>query len=258
MLAACSLSRRDPHRPNTVQRGLPGTIFLRDSLWLDQDEIANVDWREYIGWTARKYGIGSPEYRATLPDSVFWLTRADLSTEPNHESYFREPHFDEYPVTGVSYDQAVAYCQWRTDRVREAVCATPEEKAVMPQNFQYRLPTAAEWEYAASAGLDLEKYPYGFEAIQRRSNHYEVITKETQPPGTNPEPTFGLPRRSGSPNRFGFYDLVGNAAEMVAERGVAKGGSYAHPLEKARIRSEIRYEKPMPWLGFRCICVVKN
>lgn len=245
-------------RPRPIQQGLPGTILLRDSLWLDRYEISNVDWREYVSWTARRYGAGSPEYRATLPDSIFWLTRSDLSTEPQHESYFREPQYNEYPVTGIGYDQAVAYCQWRTERVREAVCMSPAEKARMPKDFQYRLPTLAEWEYAAAAGLDVEKHPFGFEEIHRNSNRCKIVTKETLSAGDYPENTFGLPRGTGAPNRLGFYDLIGNAAEMVAERGIAKGGSYAHTLAESRVKSRIRYEKPMPWLGFRCICAVKK
>lgn len=255
-LTACKTVRIADNHP--IQKGLPGTIFLRDSLWLDQDEVSNVDWREYVDWTARKYGIGSPEYRATLPDSIFWLTRSDLSTEPQHESYFREPIYDDYPVTGITFGQAVAYCQWRTERVREAVCSTPEEKARMPRYFRYRLPTASEWEYAAAAGFDPARCPFGFEEIRGKSKRYKIITKETLLPDSAPEKTFGLPRRSGESNRYGFYDLVGNAAEMIAERGIAKGGSYAHTLAESRVTSEIRYDRPMPWLGFRCICEVKK
>lgn len=256
--SACNIFYRDADRPRQITEGLPGTIFLRDSLWLDRYEISNADWREYIAWTAREYGIGSAEYRASMPDSAFWFTRSDLSSEPLHESYFREPKYNEYPVTGISYEQAVAYCQWRTERVKEAVCMTPSEKAGMPKDFTYRLPTSAEWEYAASAGFDPEKSPYGFENIRTRSKQYKMVTKETPPPLAHHEYSFGFPGKTVAPNRYGFYDLIGNAAEMVAERGIAKGGSYAHKLEECRVKTGIRYDQPMPWLGFRCICVVKK
>lgn len=257
-LTACHSVRRNSDRPRPIQQGLPGTILLRDSLWLDRYEISNMDWREYVDWTVRKHGMGSPEYRASLPDSVFWFTRSDLSSEPLHESYFREPQYNEYPVTGITYDQAVAYCQWRTERVREAVCMGPAEKSRMPKAFYYRLPTVAEWEYAASAGFDPDKSPYGFEKIHTKSKRYKIVTKETLPPAIHPEYPFGFPRGSGAPNRYGFHDLIGNAAELVAEHGIAKGGSFAHTLEESRVNSEIRYDRPMPWLGFRCICVVKK
>ncbi|MBV6440268.1 MAG: hypothetical protein DYG98_10850 [Haliscomenobacteraceae bacterium CHB4] len=257
-ISACRVLHHDPDQAGPIQKGLPGTILLRDSLWLDRYEITNVAWREYTGWTARQYGIGSPEYRATLPDSVFWLTMHDLSTEPMHETYFRSPRYDDYPITGITYDQAVAYCRWRTERVREAICMEPTEKARMPKNFQYRLPTIAEWEYAAAAGLDLRKYPYGYEEIRIKSTRYKIIIQETLPSDTYPETTFGVPGGSGAANRLGFYDLIGNAAEMVAERGIAKGGSYAHTLAESRVTNDIRYDRPMPWLGFRCICEVKK
>ncbi|MCW5921487.1 MAG: SUMF1/EgtB/PvdO family nonheme iron enzyme [Saprospiraceae bacterium] len=255
-LSACTALHNNPDHPRPIQKGLPGTIFLRDSLWLDQYELTNADWREYVGWLVRQHGTGSPEYLAALPDSAFWLTHHDLSNEPQHETYFRATRYDDYPITGISHEQAVAYCQWRTERVREAVCATPPEKTAMPQRFRYRLPSVAEWEYAATAGLNAEEHPFGYISLRDKKGHHKVVTKETLPANTDPSATFGLPRNTGSPNRYGFHNLIGNVAEMVAEQGVAKGGSYANTLEESRVKNEIRYDRAMPWLGFRCVCAV--
>jgi formylglycine-generating enzyme required for sulfatase activity len=58
------------------------------------------------------------------------------------------------------------------------------------------------------------------------------------------------------PNKFDLLDMIGNVAEMTAQKGVAKGGSWAHRLNESSISSKLYYEEPTAWLGFRCICEV--
>ncbi|MFM8911488.1 MAG: formylglycine-generating enzyme family protein, partial [Flammeovirgaceae bacterium] len=60
------------------------------------------------------------------------------------------------------------------------------------------------------------------------------------------------------PNKIGLTDMIGNVAEMVAEDGIAKGGSWAHTLDQSRIVNRQYYTKPEAWLGFRCVCEVKR
>ena len=60
------------------------------------------------------------------------------------------------------------------------------------------------------------------------------------------------------PNDFGLYNVCGNVAEMVAERGIAYGGSYLDPGYDIRIDSEKRYDGPSPLIGFRVIAVRKK
>ena len=93
------------------------------SFWMDQTEITNLQYREYTHWIKRVFwedgeGEFSYLYAHALPDTTVW--RSELSyNEPMVNHYFRHPAYQDYPVVGVSWQQSVDYCDWRTDRVNE-------------------------------------------------------------------------------------------------------------------------------------------
>ena len=89
------------------------------SFYIDETEVANVHYREYIYWLRRTYGESNPEVvTKSLPDTTVW--RRELAyNEPYVETYFRHPAYNYYPVVGVNWKQANEYCIWRSDRVNE-------------------------------------------------------------------------------------------------------------------------------------------
>jgi gliding motility-associated lipoprotein GldJ len=92
------------------------------SFYIDRTEVANVHYREYLHWLEQVFPADDPEnaqiLEKALPDTLVW--RSELSyNEPMVEYYFRHPGFNDYPVVGVSWQQAKDFCLWRTDRVNE-------------------------------------------------------------------------------------------------------------------------------------------
>lgn len=247
--------------PRKAEKGPPGTIFLRDSLYIDVSEVKNIDWLEYLYWLNTKYGRNYPEIEEkALPDSLVWRDRLSYG-EPYVESYFRHPAYRDYPVVGITYRQAKDYCLWRTERVRENIKNNPKEsKKWAGLTITYRLPSEAEWMYAAAAGRDTTKFPFGYEEpVDRRYNKPKYRLALPNSPYT-----FVLPEecvmstKDGMPNSYGLYNIIGNVAEMTLTEGVAKGGSFMHTPDEARISQSQTYTDASKWLGFRCVCVVQK
>lgn len=118
----------------TAPRNSERRTLTVSSFYMDKYEVSNIGWREYVEWTNFVFGSYNQDIvKATLPDSTVW--REEMAyNEPYISNYFRHPAYSFYPVVGVSWDQAMAYCQWRTDRVNE--------KAMIASKFIDALPYA--------------------------------------------------------------------------------------------------------------------
>ncbi len=90
------------------------------SFYMDETEVRNVDYREYLHWIKRVFTDVPQVYRDRLPDTLVWR-RPLAYNEPYVNYYFRHPAYNNYPVVGVDWLQASDYCVWRTDRVNEDI-----------------------------------------------------------------------------------------------------------------------------------------
>lgn len=95
------------------------TKYMRpwmDGQYIDQEQIKNIDWLEYQFWLEHVFGADSKEYKASMPDKE--VIRQQLP-EQIAEGYINNAFYVDLPVLGISKEQAMAYCKWRTDRVAE-------------------------------------------------------------------------------------------------------------------------------------------
>ena len=117
-----------PH--NNKRRSLTVSSFF-----MDKYEVTNIAWREYLEWNRFVFGYTKPELlESLLPDTTVW--REEMAyNDPYIHYYFRHPAYSFYPVVGVSWDQAMAYCQWRTDRVNEHILVSQKYIALPPYNM---------------------------------------------------------------------------------------------------------------------------
>jgi gliding motility-associated lipoprotein GldJ len=136
---------------------IPRTVTV-SSFYMDETEVKNVDYREYLYWISRVF-IDYPEvYRKALPDTLVWRRKLAYN-EPMVEYYFRHPAYGEYPVVGVNWLQANDYCAWRTDRVNEKMLIgkgilLPDPNQAGDQNFNTEAYLAHQYEGAV--GVEME------------------------------------------------------------------------------------------------------
>ena len=215
----------------------PGTVKITEQLYFDETEVTNFSWKEFEYSTSIKYGKGSAEHLATLPDTNVWLQGKNKSVKLA-SSYYQSATYRDYPVVGVSYEQAIAFCKWRTSMVKMFYSRAFKSEF----NAEYRLPTEAEWEMVAY----LESHKIAeFEKAVPGKCHLKNDSNNLCPVSTK---TFGK-------GHFGMYQLIGNVAEMLDEKDKSKGGSWQHFAEESRVGKVQHYNEPNKWLGFRCVCI---
>jgi sulfatase modifying factor 1 len=163
------------------------------------------------------------------PDTTVWL--ADFSyaqNEPMVEGYFSHPSFDHYPVVGVTWRQAEAFNVWRS-RLWEN-----SQKHKNPQSREvrqpYRLPTEAEWEYAARGGKIGMPYPWGGPGLLCCGSDYMANFKSGRGNYVDDGYAYTAPVNKFRPNDYGLYNMAGNVSEWTSSTFDESASSFVHDL----------------------------
>lgn len=225
----------------------PGTVEITSGFYMDKTEVTIISWMEYMYWVEKNYGKDSEQHLASYPDTNVW-------NNPFREHYFSHPAYSEYPIVGITWQQANAFCKWRSDRVMEQLLLKKEmnPKLTIPSSVTYRLPTFKEWEDIAGAGYS-EKTQKKLDKKHSECNQGNFKT-ELKPDSIQ---NTTAPVLSYWPNKYGVYNIMGNVAEMTSKEGIAKGGSWIDSEKETTLKNEFEYNKPENWVGLRCVCEVK-
>ena len=265
------------------------------SFYMDETEISNFHWCEYLYWVGRTYIDFPMIYKKALPDTLCWREKLGFN-EKYVEYYLRHPAYRDYPVVGVSWNQANDFAAWRTDRVNEyiliregillmnpnqqnepfttdAYFAGQYEQGLNPQGQiadldpskggydpttgkfkprdmatrtvrmsdgillpRYRLPTEAEWEFAAYGLIGntideriIEKrlYPWDGHWVRNPQENFQgdMLANFVRGRGDymgvaghlNDNADITAPIYSYWPNDYGLYNMAGNVSEWVSD-----------------------------------------
>ena len=146
------------------------------------------------------------------PDTLVWVRDFAYSyNEPMAKQYYNHPAFGNYPVVGVNWKQANAFCEWRTETLTSYLIS---KNRATETNF--RLPTEAQWEYAARGGRSQTPYPWGGPYLRNRKGCLLANFKPGR--GNYPEDGGFYTVRADAywPNDFGLYCMAGNVAEWTS------------------------------------------
>lgn len=160
------------------------------------------------------------------PDTLCWVADFTYSyNEPMANMYFWHPAYDNYPVVGVSWKQATAFCIWRTQLLNTTLQRNGELFV-----HDYRLPSEAEWEYAARGGLDLSMYPWG--GMYTRNNEGCFLANFKPLRGNYTDDGGFTTTKVGTydPNEYGLYDMAGNVAEWTSSAFDESAYIFTHDL----------------------------
>lgn len=214
---------------------------------------------------------------SVYPDTMVWSRDFQFSyNDPLLHGYFWMPGYAEYPVVGVTWEQANAFCHWRTSFLKDV--------GGMMTNA-YRLPTEAEWEYAARGGRKMAMYPWGDKYARDAEGCFLANFKPYRGSYYDDMGVSTMAVKQFYPNDFGLYDMAGNVAEWTAsafsaianvsvhdmnpsysynarkddpdilKRKVVKGGSWkdvSYYLQCGVRTYEYQYES-RSYIGFRCV-----
>jgi len=171
-----------------------------------------IDWQEAArqGYSGNRASLINKDEVNVYPDTLCWIRDFAYSyNEPYARNYFSHPAYDDYPVVGISWKQAKAFCDWRT------LIWNKSKGEGEPNTEVFRLPTESEWEYAARGGRDLAPYPWG--GYYTRNAKGCLLANFKPGRGNYPEDGGMATVKVDAyfPNDFGLYNMAGNVSEWT-------------------------------------------
>ena len=241
--------------------------------WFDAEQAA-FDRKKDPNLRGRSNYIYEEDNLEIYPDTTVWIKDFNYSyNEPMHNDYFSHPAYQDYPVVGVSWDQAVAFCVWRTSYKNSYQKASNK-----PLVNYFRLPTEAEWEYAARGGIPSGIYPWGSPYLLNDRGCFLANFRPLRGDYSSDQAMYTVEAKSYLANDYNLYNMAGNVAEWTGssydpgayeyvsslnpnlslsneKRKVVRGGSWKDVAYFLRVSSrDYEYkDTSRSYIGFRTV-----
>ena len=209
------------NRFDVVKGAYPEGASVRvDTAWIDEDGIIHDS--TVVRSLTQPSDLITRMIINVYPDTMVWMRDFQFAyNEPMLQQYFSHPGFADYPVVGITWEQADAFCQWRTDYFLGASTVAAQK---------YRLPTEAEWEYAARGGRKMATYPWGGNYARDAKGCFLANFKPYSGSYIDDTGAATMKVAQFRPNDFGLFDMAGNVAEWTSSAYNASANSYVHDL----------------------------
>ncbi|NDP25926.1 MAG: gliding motility lipoprotein GldK [Flavobacterium sp.] len=203
---------------------------VMDSMYIPQEEAYNglrtidvnklkfrYSWMDIQAAARAKVGKRKEFIRTeqvkVYPDTTTWIKDFSYSyNEPMHNDYFWHQAYGDYPVVGVNWNQAKAFCAWRTLNKNTYI---KSKKKGHDQTNSFRLPTEAEWEYSARGGLESATYPWGGPYTKNDRGCFLANFKPMRGDYAADQALYTVEAKSYEPNGYNLYNMAGNVAEWT-------------------------------------------
>lgn len=222
---------------------------VNEQLYASNTEVSNKQYADFL--EALRDAHDTQTLAISQIDSTQWRTKESYN-EPYVSYYHQHKAYENYPVVNISYNAALAYCNWLTKQYEQS--SHKKYKKVI-----FRLPSEKEWEIAAQAGNNQAVYPWKENTFVNSKGQILANFKRGNGDTTgvaaflNDNADVTAPVKSYWPNAFGLYNMAGNVAEMTASNNIVKGGSWKNTAENLIITNAQKYDgSPKANIGFRC------
>lgn len=226
-------------------------VKINDSLYASKFEVTNKQYVTFLDLL--KQNNRTDKYATAQIDSAKWSDKLAYN-EPYVQYYHTHPAYADYPVVNISYEGATLFCEWLTEQYNS-------NKKRKFNKVKFRLPTKEEWTTAAKGGNPIATYPWDGTELQNDKGQYRCNFRRSKQGDNmgvagklNDSADITAPSASYWPNDFGLYNMSGNVAEMLSDKGQTKGGSWRDTAEYMKIDGEDKYadfDTPMSTIGFR-------
>ncbi|WP_088339587.1 T9SS ring complex lipoprotein PorK/GldK [Robiginitalea sediminis] len=201
------------------QRTIDVTKLVYKYTWMDIEAAARAK-------TGRRKDFIRKEETSIYPDTTVWIRDFEYSyNEPMHNDYFWHDAYSDYPVVGVSWTQAKAFCNWRTKYKND----DQRERGKQFVN-QFRLPTEAEWEYAARGGIEGGTYPWGGPYVISDTGCFMANFKPQRGDYAADQALYTVEAKSYEPNDYNLYNMAGNVSEWTNSSYYSGSYEYASTM----------------------------
>ncbi len=191
-----------------------------DTFWIDEKgEICN---KTIVRPLREPDDLMTYKIISIYPDTMIWIRDFQFAfNDPMMKGYFNFIGYTEYPVVGVTWEQAHAFCHWRTKMFQDQYGK---------QSHDYRLPTEAEWEYAARGGRKMAMYPWGGNYARDANGCFLANFKPYRGAYNDDTGTMTMRVAQFRPNDFGLFDMAGNVAEWTSSAFNPSTNTYVNDI----------------------------